>query len=122
MKKLIEIHFERTNADLTPGNFRSIGSRVEIMPVSETIMYQVEISDGKISKIRKIEPISSQVIKEEEDIFIFPAKHFITEDIKKKKALVEIKKELNNQLKKFEKEGKLLEAERIKEEPIMTWR
>lgn len=114
MKKLIEIHFSRTNADLTPGTFRSIGSKVEFMPVSETIMYQVEMLGGKISKITKIEPISSQIIKEEENIFIFPAKHFITEDVKKKKALVNIKKELDAQLKKFEKEGKLLEAERIK--------
>ncbi len=114
MRKLIEIHFERTNADLTPGTFRSIGTRVEFMPVSETIMYQVEFSGAKIEKITKIDPISSQIIKHEKNLFIFPAKHFITEDVKKKKALVEIKKELAQQLKKFEKEGKLLEAERIK--------
>jgi excinuclease ABC subunit B len=114
MRKLIEIHFERTNADLSPGKFRSIGSRVEFMPVSETITYQVEFSAGDISKITKVDPISSSIISEEESIFIFPAKHFITEEVKKKRALVEIKKELNIQLKKFEKEGKLLEAERIK--------
>ena len=114
MRKLIEIHFERTNVDLTPGSFLSVGPRVEFMPVSETIMYQVEFSDGKILKIIKVDPISSQIIKEENNLFIFPAKHFITEDVKKKRALIEIKKELNVQLKKFEKEGKLLEAERIK--------
>lgn len=114
MKKLIAIHFERTNADLTSGTFRSIGSRVEFMPVSDTIMYQIEFSSGIISQITKIDPISSKIIKEEENIFIFPAKHFITEDVKKKKALIDIKKELEIQLKKFKKEGKLLEAERIK--------
>ncbi|MFA5937208.1 MAG: excinuclease ABC subunit UvrB [Candidatus Paceibacterota bacterium] len=113
MKKLIQIHFERTNADLNSGQFRSIGSRVEIMPVSDTFIYQIEIENGFILKIKKIDPISSQLLKEEENIFIFPAKHFITEDVKKKKALIEIKKELNNQLKKFKKEEKLLEAERI---------
>jgi excinuclease ABC subunit B len=126
MKRLIEIHFERTNADLSPGQFRSIGTRVEFMPVSETVMYQVEFgsqrSDLKgargptsgISRITKIDPISSTIIKEEKNLYVFPAKHFITEDKKKKIALVEIKKELNKQLKLFEKEGKLLEAERIK--------
>ena len=114
MKRLIEIHFERTNADLKPGTFRSIGVRVEFMPVSETVMYQIEFSGAIISKITKVDPISSHIIKEEQDIFIFPAKHFITEDVKKKKALIEIKKELDLQLKKFEKKGKLLEAERIK--------
>ncbi len=114
MKKLIAIHFERTNADLTSGSFRSIGNKVEFMPVSDTIMYQIEFSGTAISKITKIDPISSKIIKEEKFVFVFPAKHFITEDSKKKIALVDIKKELETQLKKFKKEGKLLEAERIK--------
>lgn len=114
MKKLIEIHFERTNADLNPGTFRSIGGKVEFMPVSETVMYQVEFSGGLVSKITKIDPISSHIIKEESNIFIFPAKHFITEEVKKKRALQAIKKELVLQLQKFKKEGKLLEAERLK--------
>lgn len=114
MKKLIAIHFERTNADLTSGKFRSIGSRVEFMPVSDTIMYQIEFSGGAVAKITKIDPVSSKIISEEKHVFIFPAKHFITEDEKKKHALKNIKKELEEQLKKFKKEGKLLEAERIK--------
>ncbi|MDP9249175.1 MAG: excinuclease ABC subunit UvrB [bacterium] len=114
MRRLIEIHFERTNADLTPGTFRALGSRVEFMPVSETTMYQAELLSGQISRIIKVDPVSSRIIKEEENIFIFPAKHFITEESKLKVALVNIKKELQAQLKKFEKEGKLLEAERIK--------
>lgn len=114
MKRLIEIHFERTNADLSPGQFRSIGSRVEFMPVSETVMYQIEFDKDAISQIIKVDPVSSRIIKEEQSIFIFPAKHFITEDSKKKKAVTAIKKELDLQLKQFAKEGKLLEAERIK--------
>ncbi|MCE9548805.1 UvrB/UvrC motif-containing protein, partial [Candidatus Nomurabacteria bacterium] len=100
--------------DLSPGTFRSIGSRVEFMPVSETITYQVEMLGGVISKINKVDSVSSRILKEEKNIFVFPAKHFITEDEKKKKALVAIKKELEIQIKKFQKEGKLLEADRIK--------
>jgi len=65
MKKLIEIHFERTNVDLNPGTFRSIGPRVEFMPVSETTMYQIEINNsslgGVISRITKVDPISSMI-------------------------------------------------------------
>lgn len=114
MKKLIQIHFERTNADLSPGQFRSIGAQVEFMPVSETFSYQVEFHSGKVSKITKIDPVSAQILSNEKNIFIFPTKHFITEDSKTKKALLDIRKELNSQLKKFKKEGKLLEAERIK--------
>ncbi|HEV7702299.1 MAG TPA: excinuclease ABC subunit UvrB [Candidatus Paceibacterota bacterium] len=118
MKKLIAIHFERTNADLISGKFRSIGNKVEFMPVSDTVMYQIEFSSSSagsvISKIIKIDPISSKIIREEKNVFIFPAKHFITEEGKLKIALINIKKELEAQLKKFKKEGKLLEAERIK--------
>jgi len=114
MKKLIDIHFSRTNADLTSGTFRSIGPKVEFMPVSENIMYSVEIENGKVARISKIDPVSMSILSTEKGTYVFPAKHFITEDVKVKKALENIKKELALQLKKFEKEGKLLEAERIK--------
>lgn len=114
MKKLIEIHFERTNADINPGQFRSIGSKVEIIPTSENFVYQIEFANNKISRIAKVDPVSSHVLREEKLIFIFPAKHFITGKEEQKRAVLSIKKELDLQLKKFEKEGKLLEAERIK--------
>ncbi|MFA6324705.1 MAG: excinuclease ABC subunit UvrB [Candidatus Paceibacterota bacterium] len=114
IKKLVAIHFERTNADLSPGQFRSIGGRVEFMPVSETVMFQIEIIDEKISEINKVDNITLKILAKEKNIFVFPAKHFITENKKTKQALVDIKKELKTHLKKFEKEGKLLEAERIK--------
>ena len=114
MKKLIEIHFERTNADISSGQFRSIGSKVEVMPVSETFVYQIEFAGGVISRIAKVDPVSSHIIKEEKNIFLFPTKHFITDKEHSDKAIKDIKAELKTQLKKFGKEGKLLEAERIK--------
>lgn len=114
MKKLIEIHFERTNADMSSGQFRSIGQKVEVMPVSETFIYQIEFSGGVISRIAKVDPVSSHILKEEKNIFLFPTKHFITNDKKVEIAIKNIKAELAQALKKFEKEGKLLEAERIK--------
>ncbi len=114
MKKLVEVHFERTNADINSGQFRSIGAKVEVMPVSETFVYQIEFADGKIARIAKVDPVSSHIINEEENIFLFPTKHFITEKGQVEKAVKNIKAELAMQLKKFEREGKLLEAERIK--------
>ncbi len=114
MKRLIEIHFERTNADLNSGQFRSVGSKVDVMPVSETFMYQFELLGGTVSRILKIDPVTSEILAEEKNIFLFPTKHFITNKDKKDRALKLIKAELKSQLAKFEKEGKLLEAERIK--------
>lgn len=121
IKRLVEIHFERTNADITSGTFRSIGQKVEVMPTSGNFVYQIEFENGKISRIAKVDPVSSHIIKEEKNlptgqagIYLFPAKHFITSKDHIESAIKKIKNELTLQLKKFEKEGKLLEAERIK--------
>ncbi|MES2416392.1 MAG: excinuclease ABC subunit UvrB [Patescibacteria group bacterium] len=114
LTRLVGMHFERTNADLTPGTFRALGSKIEIMPVSDTYVYNIDLEKDVVKTILKIDPVSSMILNEEESIFIFPAKHFITNKTKLNKAITEIKKELQSQLKKFDKEGKLLEAERIK--------
>jgi excinuclease ABC subunit B len=114
MQKLVSVYFERTNADLTSGTFRAIGSKVEIMPISETFSYQIILVGGKIESILKVDPVSNKILSEEKTVFIFPAKHFVTSKDEQERALKTIKLELADQLKKFEKEGKLLEAERIK--------
>ena len=114
MRKLIELHFNRTNADLEPATFRSVGNKVEIMPVSETMMYQIQFGTQGIERITKVDPISSKALGDLDVFFVFPAKHFITTETSKNSAVKSITSELTAQLKKFEKEGKLLEAERIK--------
>ena len=113
MRRLLDLYFERTNADLNPGQFRSIGTRVDVMPISDTFMYQIELTGSTVSRIIKIDPVSSQVLGEEKSIFIFPAKHFVTDKDDLDRATKAIKAELKDQLKKFNKEGKLLEAQRI---------
>ncbi len=113
MKKLIAIHFDRTNADLTPGTFRSIGSMIEIMPVSEKIVWSITLGMHGIESINKVDPISQRILRTETDIFVFPAKHFITNKAEKDHAIKKIKAELALQLKKLNKEGKLLEVERL---------
>lgn len=114
LKQLIYIHYERTNADLNPGTFRAIGNVVEVMPVSEKVVFRIEIIDGEINNIKKVDSITREIIEEIEAFYLFPAKHFITAEEDKNRAIKEIKKELKEQIKKFEKEGKLLEADRIK--------
>ncbi|MEK7227940.1 MAG: excinuclease ABC subunit UvrB [Patescibacteria group bacterium] len=114
MKRLIGIHYERTNADLSPAQFRALGNTVEVMPVSETIQYRILFSGNKVEEILKVDPVSSRILQEEDHVFVFPAKHFITAPEAKDKAVKDIGNELKEQLAYFEKEGKLLEAERIK--------
>ncbi|MFZ2205187.1 MAG: excinuclease ABC subunit UvrB [Minisyncoccia bacterium] len=114
MSRLIAMHFERTNADLTPGTFRALANKIEVMPVSENFLYSIDLEKEKVERIIRIDPVSSHILSEENSIFIFPAKHFITNKTKLAKAIKDIQAELKQQLKKFDKEGKLLEAERIK--------
>ena len=111
---LVSIFFERTNADLTPGSFRSLGNRVEVMPISEKYMYSIDILAGKIGRIVKIDPVTQKILDEPQDIFLFPAKHFITNESEKTRALINIRTELGLRLAELEKEGKLLEVERLK--------
>ena len=114
MRTLIGNHFERTNADVGSAQFRAVGNRVDVVPVSETFMYQIFFEGDTISRIAAVDPVSSKIIEEVKDIFLFPAKHFMTNDSQQKSAVKSIKAELALQLKKFEKEGKLLEAQRLK--------
>ena len=114
IRKLIDIHFERTTADLTPGMFRAIGNMIEIMPVSEKVIYRLEIIDGKIGEILEIDAITRAIIRNVDTFFLFPAKHFISTPEQSAQAFKTIKAELAKRLKELEKEGKNLEAERLK--------
>ncbi len=114
MRKLIGNHFERTNADVGSAQFRSVGNRVDVVPVSETFMYQIFFEGDHVSRIAAVDPVSSRVIEEVNGIFLFPAKHFMTNTAQQNAAIKSIQAELKTQLAKFEKEGKLLEAERLK--------
>ncbi len=114
MQRFVGVQYERTNADLSPGTFRALGNRIDIMPISETVMLQIEISAGKISHMQIVDPVSMKLLKVVEDYFIFPAKHFISDVPTRERAVKTIEAELKSRLKEFDKEGKILEAERIK--------
>ena len=119
IRKLIDIHFERTTADLKSGNFRAVGNMLEIMPVNEKTIYRIEYDtndngEAAISIITELDPVSRSVRANHEAVFIFPAKHFISSDEQSAKAYKTIQAELVDRLKVLEKNGKLLEAERLK--------
>ena len=114
IRKLVDIHYERV-ADLSPGTFRAIGNSVEIMPTSERYIFRIELSGSTLGKIQKLDATTRQVLEDDVAVFfLFPAKHFITTDENQKRAIKTIQEELKEQLAYFEKEGKVLEADRIK--------
>ncbi len=114
MQKFVAIYYERTNADLSPGTFRAIGNRIDIMPISETVMLQIEIAGAKISHLQIVDPVSMKVMKVVDDYFIFPAKHFISDVPTRDRAIKTIEEELKLRLEELDKDKKILEAERLK--------
>jgi len=114
LRMLVDMYFERTNADLTPGQFRAIGNTVEVMPTNERVIYRMSFAGQTVSGITKIDSITRAIIDEPETFYLFPAKHFVTPEDERKVAYEDIKLELETQLKKFKEEGKILEAERLR--------
>ena len=114
LRTLISLYFERTNADLSPGQFRAVGNTVEIMPTNEKVIFRMGFEGDTVSSITKIDATTRAIIEEPEVFFLFPAKHFVTPEAERARAIEDIKLELDEQLKKFKKEGKLLEYERLK--------
>lgn len=114
LRTLVDMYFERTNADLHPGQFRAVGNTVEIMPTNEYTIYRLSFAGPTVSAITKIDAVSRSIIEEPEIFFLFPAKHFVTPEDERQVAITEIEAELEQQLAHFKREGKLLEAERLK--------
>ena len=113
-RRLITLYFERTAGDLSPGTFRALGSRVEVMPANERIIYRLDLSGGKVAKIEEIDAITRKIEREQKAIFIFPAKHYVTPKDVQELALTDIEHELKDRLKVLNDAGKILEAERLK--------
>lgn len=114
IRELVGMYFERTNADLTPGTFRAVGNTVEIMPTNERVIYRLGFAGATVSAITKIDATTREIVEEPDVFFLFPAKHFVTPEAERDVAISDIKAELDEQLAYFKREGKLLEAERLK--------
>tara|TARA_B100000745_G_scaffold78935_2_gene48250 strand:- start:1198 stop:3249 length:2052 start_codon:yes stop_codon:yes gene_type:complete len=114
IRELVEMYFERTNADLIPGTFRSVGNKVEVMPTSERMIYRVDFSENGVGSITKIDAITRSIVEDISEWALFPTKHFVTPEKERLEAIEEINNELKKQLAKFKREGKILEAERLK--------
>src|SRR6185369_16524088 len=80
IRKLIDIHFSRTNADIEAGQFRALGNMLEIMPVNDRTVYRIEYDGNMISNIIELDPVTRDIRANHEVIFLFHARHFISTD------------------------------------------
>lgn len=113
LSKLVDVQYERNDIEFKPGKFRVRGDCVEIWPSYEEFAMRVEFWGDDVDQIAIINPTSGEVISTEEEMFIYPAKHFVLPEERVKGAVSSIKEELAERLEQLRGQGKLLEAQRL---------
>ena len=113
---LVQMHYKRSDMDISRATFRARGDVMEVMPAyEENLAYRVEFFGDEIDRISEIDPLTGQVRTRLEKISIFPGSHHVTPEGVRLHAIETIKEELKVRIKHFEKENQLLERQRIKE-------
>ncbi|MBF9305013.1 DEAD/DEAH box helicase family protein, partial [Staphylococcus epidermidis] len=116
LRKLVDVQYSRNDIDFQRGTFRVRGDVVEIFPASrEEMCIRVEFFGDEVDRIREVNYLTGEVIREREHFAIFPASHFVTREEKMKVAIERIEKELEERLKELKAENKLLEAQRLEQ-------
>ena len=116
LRQLIEEHYSRNDIDLRPGIFRLRGDTLEVFPAYEkNLSYRITFFGDEIERIISVQPVTGEILNEIEEIEIFPAKHFITQEDRLKKAISDIETELAERLLFLKENQKLLEAQRLEQ-------
>ena len=118
LRHLVDIQYDRNDATLVRGTFRVRGDTLEIFPAYEEIALRVELWGDEVERIVSVDPLTGEVLTEHNAVDIYPAKHFVTSQEKLQAAMKEIEAELTEQVAFFEAQGKLIEAQRIKQRTL----
>jgi excinuclease ABC subunit B len=114
LRRLIDLSYERNDMNLTRGKFRVRGDTIEVHPAYEENALRVELFGDDIERMTWFDPVTGENLGDVGDISLFPATHYVTGDEQMKRAIGTIETELQERLAYFEKEGKLLEAQRLR--------
>ena len=115
LRHLVEIYYDRNDSVLQRGRFRVRGDVLEIQPADKETAFRISLWGDEIERIVEIDPLTGEIITDHQQIDIFPAKHFVTPQERLGEALEDIQREMEEQVALFETQGKLLEAQRIKQ-------
>ena len=114
IRRLVDMQYDRNDVDLSRGKFRVRGDTVEIVPVDdEDHVIRIEFWGDVVDRILALDPLSGEILGDRDSVLLYPAKHFVSSDSTIKLALSKIRSELEDRLTQLNKEGKLLEAERL---------
>ena len=114
LRRLIDIRYERNDMNLVRGKFRVRGDTIEVHPAYEEHSVRIELFGDDVERISRFDPVTGEHLEDIEELYVFPATHYVTGDEKLRKAIVRIEDELQKRLAYFEKEGKHLEAQRLR--------
>ncbi len=114
LRQLVGIQYSRNDMAFTRGTFRVRGDTLEIFPVYEELAVRVEFFGDEVERLMTLHPVTGEVVTEDEELYIFPATHYVAGPERMERAIRGIEHELEEQLATFERQGKLLEAQRLR--------
>src|SRR6185295_17694856 len=113
-RRLVEIQYTRNDMSFTRGTFRVRGDTLEVFPVYEESAVRIEFFGDEVERMMTLHPVTGEVISEDKELYIFPATHYVAGHNRMERAITGIEAELEEQLASFERQGKLLEAQRLR--------
>jgi len=114
LRRLVEIQYTRNDMAFTRGTFRVRGDTLEVFPVYEELALRIEFFGDEIERLMTLHPVTGEVVTEDSELHIFPATHYVAGPQRMERAITGIEAELEERLKTFERQGKLLEAQRLR--------
>ncbi len=114
LRQFVGIQYTRNDLAFTRGTFRVRGDTVEIIPVYEELAIRIEFFGDEIDRIYTLHPLTGEIIREEKEMYVFPATHYVAGPERMERAIERIEAELAGRLAEMERQGKLLEAQRLR--------
>ncbi len=114
LRRLVEIQYTRNDMSFTRGTFRVRGDTLEIFPVYEELAIRIEFFGDEVERLMTLHPVTGEVMTEDQELHIFPATHYVAGPERMERAIRGIEAELTERLETFERQGKLLEAQRLR--------
>jgi len=114
LRKFVDIQYKRNDMAFERGTFRVRGDTIEIIPMYEELALRIEMFGDEIEKIMTLHPLTGEIVRDENEMYVFPATHYAAGPETMERAIKEIEAELEKRVDDFERSGKLLEAQRIK--------
>jgi excinuclease ABC subunit B len=114
LRKLVDVQYARNDLAFTRGTFRVRGDTIEVIPVYEELAVRIEMFGDEIERLTMLHPLTGEVVSENQSVFVFPATHYVAGPERMERAIAGIELELAHRLSELERQGKLLEAQRLR--------